>query len=91
MEWKALAAERAGQCVAAATGRLRRTCRREDGDRRTLESEGVSVEVEEKGLELLRGVRTAEEGGGGGELVRLLESLGDSDIERTVTKEKSRR
>ena len=54
-------------------------------------SEGVSVEVEEKGLELLRGVRTAEEGGGGGELVRLLESLGDSDSERTVTKETSRR
>ena len=51
----------------------------------------MSVEVEEKGLELLRGVRTAEEGGGGGELVRLLESLGDSDIERTVTKETSRR
>ena len=87
MEWKALAAERAGQCVAAATGRLRRTCRREDGDRRTLESEGVSVEVEEKGLELLRGVRTAEEGGG---LVILLESLGESDSERTVTKETSR-
>ena len=72
-------------------GCVERAEERTDGDRRTLESEGVSVEVEEKGLELLRGVRTAEEGGGGGELVRLLESLGDSDIERTVTKETSRR
>ena len=76
---------RRGGCVERAEERT------EDGDRRTLESEGVSVEVEEKGLELLRGVRTAEEGGGGGELVRLLESLGDSDSERTVTKETSRR
>ena len=68
--------------------RIERAEERTDGDRRTLESEGVSVEVEEKGLELLRGVRTAEEGG---ELVRLLESLGDPDSERPVTKETSRR
>ena len=76
---------RRGGCVERAEERT------DDADRRTLESEGVSVEVEEKGLELLRGVRTAEEGGSGGELVGLLESLGDSDSERAVTKETSRR
>ena len=51
---------RRGGCVERAEERT------EDADRGTLESEGVSVEVEEKGLELLRGVRTAEEGGGRG-------------------------
>ena len=31
MEWKALAAERAGQCVAAATGRLRKRAEERTG------------------------------------------------------------